>query len=101
MANNKFGAAGRRGVPASTLIAFLDAYTYEGFNPTLPPPQNQRAKRINGIIIPTSIQRSIRRWRNGQVEHISVRGLAHVLDTFGFTLVWFHQWCKLHRKPIK
>ena len=101
--NNKYGAAGKGGVPAGTLVAFLDAYTYEGHNPSIAPVdgENVRARRINGIKIPAPIQRSIRRWRNGQVERVSTRGLCHVLDTFGFTLPWFHQWAKLHRKPVK
>jgi hypothetical protein len=108
--NNKYGAAGRGGVPASTVVAFLDHYVHEGYSPeaqaaaksnVILPGYNHRTKRINGVPIPVSIQRSVRRWRNGDVERVSAKGLAHVLDTFGFTLAWFHGWAKLHRKPIK
>jgi hypothetical protein len=104
--HNKYGRAGKRGVPASTVVAFLDHYTYEGLNPEpvrvgqLGSPDNGRAKRINGITISAATQRAIRRWRNGQVEHVSVLGVSHVLAEFGFDLPWFHGWCKLHRKPI-
>lgn len=103
---NKYGRAGKGGVPAETLIAFLDHYTYEGaeYNGVGPhgalAPVGPRRKFINGKQIPVSIQRSIRRWRHGQVEHVSTAVLLQVLTAFGFDLAWFHGWCKLHRKPI-
>lgn len=103
---NKYGRAGKSGVPAATLVAFLDYYTYEGTDATgigpggIPVPVGPRVKRINGMSIPAPLQRAIRRWRNGQVEHVSPTGLAHTLASFGFDLPWFHGWCKLHRKPI-
>lgn len=97
---NSYGAAGKRGVPASTLVAFLDHYTYEGYNPSFPPAGNRRQKRINGVPITAVMQRTIRRYRNGAVDRVSTKGLAHILDVFGFDLPWFHGWCKLHRKPV-
>lgn len=103
--NNKYGAAGRGGVPAETVVAFLDHYTYEGYNPTgretAATVDLGRTKRINGRKITVSMQRTIRRYRNGQVTHVSPKGLLHVLVEYGFDLPWFHGWCKLHRKPIK
>jgi hypothetical protein len=103
---NRTGAAGRKGVPAATVVAFLDHYTYTGteYNGVgehgALAPVGPRVKRINGVTIPTSTQRSIRRWRNGQVQYVSAKGLAQVLLTFGFDLPHFHGWCKLHRRPI-
>jgi hypothetical protein len=98
---NRYGAAGKHGVPASTVVAFLDHYTYEGRDPFAPYIDGRdRAKRINGKAISPLMQRTIRRYRNGAVDHVSVKGLSHVLTEFGFDLAWFHGWCKLHRKPI-
>lgn len=102
---NSYGAAGKGGVPAGTLVAFLDHYTYAGYNPQIDPVNygteaNLHAKRINGVKISPATQRMIRRWRNGQVDRVSAKGLVHVLTEFGFDLAWFHGWCKLHRKPL-
>jgi hypothetical protein len=89
--NNRYGAAGRRGIPAETVVAFLDHYASLGA---------KRPRTINGEPISAATQRSIRRWRNGQVDRVSERGLAHVLDEFGFDRTWFEKWAKLHRKPV-
>lgn len=89
---NRTGAAGRKGVPAATVVAFLDHYTYDD--------ADTRRKRINGVLVTDSHVRAIRRWRNGHVDYVSVKGLASVLATYEFSLPWFHKWCRLHRKPI-
>lgn len=89
--NNRYGRAGRRAVPAATVIAFLDAYTYE---------EEGGRKRINGKAILEADQRQIRRWRNGATGGVNPNRLVPFLVCYDFTLPWFHKWCKLHRKPL-
>ena len=89
--NNRYGAAGRRGVPAASVAAFLDYYSY--------PDGDTRRRRINGSFTDKAVQRTIRRYRNGQVGRVSESALKVLLGTFGFDRRWFDQWCKLHRKP--
>lgn len=103
--SNREGRAGRRGVPAHTLAAFLDHYTYTGHNPSLTndwrvPVPLDRLRRINGVHLDDSWVRSIRRWRNGQVKFVSTKGLAEALLRFGFDLPEFHRWAKAHDLPI-
>lgn len=96
--NNRFGAAGRGGVPADTILAFLNHYTYEASDPEQGVPQ--RSKFINGRRIPESHKRTIRRLRSGDSTHVSARLLVEYLTFYGFDLPWFQGWCKLHRKAL-
>lgn len=82
--NNKFGAAGRNGTPAREVVEFLDHYTY--------PDEDTNRKRINGVLIADSDVRSIRRWRNGQVENVSHAALERLLHRHGFTEAWYGEW---------
>lgn len=99
---NRDGRAGRRGVPATTVAAFLDHYTYTGFNPTITPVDGDpvRCRRINGKRLSPSWQRTIRRYRNGQVKHVSPRSLLALLHNFGFDLAEFHRWARAEGLPI-
>lgn len=92
---NRSGAAGRRGTPGTTLAAFLDHYTYTAHNS-----EGKAVRAINGAWLTLSWQRSIRRWRNGDVKRVSVMGLAHALETFGFETPWFHKWAKDRDLPV-
>lgn len=91
--NNKYGRGGKRGVPAPTIVAFLDHYTYttEGARPQ---------KRINGRHVIPSDQRQIRRWRNGETDVVNAERLATFLVSYGFEIAWFHQWAKKNKLPI-
>jgi len=96
--NNRYGAAGKGGIPAPTLLAFLDHYTYEADDNLHQP--GSRAKFLNGKRVPDEHRRSIRRYRSGDTTHVSAGHLFKVLTYYGFDLPWFQGWAKLHRKPL-
>lgn len=87
--NNRYGAAGRKGVPASTLVAFLDHYTYD----------TRHGKRLNSHPFGAHLARQVRRWRH-EGGLVSAHTVLTTLISFGFDLAWFHTWAKRHRKPI-
>lgn len=89
--NNKYGRAGRRAVRAEAVVKFLDHYTYE---------DEHGRKRINGIALTDNQRRQIRRWRNGDTEHVNAAALLRLLHELDFNLPWFQGWAKLHRVSL-
>ena len=88
---NRTGRAGRGGLRAAACVAFLDHYTTE---------DERRRTRINGHVLTDNQKRQIRRWRNGQTQHVNAAGFLRLLHELEFTLPWFHRWCKLHRIAV-
>jgi hypothetical protein len=89
---NRTGRAGRGGVNAETIVAFLDYYTY--------PDEDTRRKRINGHLLSAAQVRQIRRWRNGHTTHVNPAAWLRFLHELEFNLPWFHTWCKQHNRKV-
>jgi hypothetical protein len=88
--NNRRGRAGKGGVPAASVVAFLDHYTYT----------HARHKYINGEVIPEPLRRQIRRWHHQHTAGVNPAYLLVVLEQLRFNIAWFHAWCKERGYPV-
>jgi hypothetical protein len=90
------GPAARRAIHPCNFVAYLDAkssYIIDG-------PPRRRRLCINGIPVTPADARMIRRWRQGNIEGITIPCGAALLRRYSLTPLQFSAWCAiLHLVP--
>jgi hypothetical protein len=83
------GPASRRAVDPDALVQFITAHESYRVDGT---PQRRRLY-INGVPVSDNDARTIRRWRAGKIEGVTIPAAAALLRRYGLTPFQFAAWC--------